>query len=105
MLNIDINNLNKNDFRFAHALMLTLKHNKYMNSYLSLINDDDKYYVYGFGSFYDFDTIKDACLFIIDVMSDNDKEFKSSLKYFNNVLKLEFSNNDALDYSVSKLVR
>ena len=98
MLNIDISDVNKKDMVYLHALMLTLKHFKYMNSYLSLICDNDSYYVYGFNSYYKFDSVDSACRYVLNLISFDSKVTGNALEYYNRMLSIQFNDSDALEY-------
>ncbi len=98
MLNIDIDNIKKNDMVYIHALMLTLKHFRYLNSYLSLVCDDDKYYVYGFNNCISFDDINSACKYVLSLVSFDQKEIKKVMDFYRKMLAAQFSKIEALEY-------
>lgn len=98
MLNIDIDNIKKKDMVYIHALMLTLKHFRYLNSYLSLVCDDDKYYVYGFNNCIPFDDINSACQYVLSLVSFDSNETKKVMDFYGKMLSAQFNDMEALEY-------
>ena len=98
MLNIDIDNIKKKDMVYIHALMLTLKHFRYLNSYLSLVCDDDKYYVYGFNNCIPFNDINSACKYVLSLVSFDSKVTESVVKFYKKMLSVQFNDMEALEY-------
>ena len=98
MLNIDIDMIDNCDVKYAHALVLTLKHFNCMSSYISLFKDEDNYFVFGFGVFQSFENINQASNFLFNVFSDDIDQLDTMNKFYNKILSVDFSNADAIDY-------
>ena len=98
MLNIDINRIRKEDAISAHALLLTLRHFNHMNDLFSIEFIDDKYYVFIEDDVYDFDTFDEIPTFVICTVCKEFEDIIDYRRFYSNVLKVGFNNNDALDY-------
>ena len=111
MISINVKDIRTEDAIKAHALTLTLKHFNIPSETFSVKYQDDKYCVFMGENTYEFSTFDEIPMFIFCSITGGIEELSEFVNFNSNVLKVGFSNNDALDYlnfyseSDKKLVR
>ena len=98
MININVKDIRKEDAINAHALTLTLKHFNVPEGTFSVVYQEDKYLVFMGEDVYDFLSFDQIPMFIICAVSNTQEELDTFVNFYNNVIKVGFSNNDALEY-------
>ena len=98
MLKVDVNTIKGNDSKYAHAMVLTLNHFNFINCSMTLFKDNNEYVVYSYGAYKCFNDIHSAIVFLIKFFSQYQNNFDEMNIYYNNILKLDFTNNDAIEY-------
>lgn len=98
MLNVDINRIRKEDAINAHALVLTLKHINHSNDVFTINYQYGKYCLYIDDVMYEYDTFDNIPMFVLCSLIKDFDELVEARKFYSNVLKVGFSNTDAVDY-------
>ena len=111
MISINVKDIRKEDAIKAHALTLTLRHFNIPNETFSVKYQDDKYYIFIGEEIFNFASFDEIPMFIFCTVAHTSEELHELVSFNQNVLKVGFNNNDALDYlnfyseSDKKLVR
>ena len=111
MISINVKDIRKEDVIKAHALTLTLRHFNIPNETFSVKYQDDKYYIFVGEEIFNFASFDEIPMFIFCTVAHTSEELHELVSFNQNVLKVGFNNNDALDYlnfyseSDKKLVR
>ena len=98
MKSIDAKDIRVEDAINAHALTLTLRHFNVPNELFSVSYLDDMYYVFMGENVYDFPTFDSIPSLIFCTLAKSPEELDGFRDFYSKVLKVGFSNNDALDY-------
>jgi hypothetical protein len=98
MININVKDIRKEDAITAHALTLTLKHFNVPEGTFNVVNQKEKYYVFIGEDTYEFGSFDQIPMFVICAVANTQEELDEFIKFYNNVIKVGFSNNDALEY-------
>ena len=98
MKSINAKDIRVEDAINAHALTLTLRHFNIPDEMFSVSSQDDMYYVFMGEDVYDFPTFDSIPILIFCTLAKSPEELEEFRDFYSKVLRVGFSNNDALDY-------
>ena len=98
MLNLDFNSLNKNDVIHLHALFLSLRKYGLVNDYIKICKDGEEWCIYANNIILSFYGIDELCNNVINISTFNEDLITKASNYYNDVLKLNFSEESAREY-------
>ncbi len=98
-INIDINSVPKDDVKYIHALIMTLKKFSYYNSYLDVMIMGKNYVINNGFDLKVFNDVNSLCNYVLLLSSvDNNDEYNNIINYYNKILSINFGNYDVNDY-------
>ena len=98
MFNLNFNSLNRNEVIHLHALFLSLRKYGLVNDNIKICKDSDKWSIYANNIILIFHDIDELCNNVINVSTFNEEIINNAINYYNDVLKLNFSEESAREY-------
>ncbi len=98
MISINAKDIRVEDAVIAHALTLTLRHFNIPEEMFSVCYQDNMYYVFMGEDVFDYSSFDEISSLIFCTLAKSPEELAAFNDFYGKVLRVGFSNNDAIDY-------